>query len=307
MVLVTLSGTLGVAYTAGTAWLLVPNNKWHLFVIVCAIPFCVNFVLRLLISFESPVYLTSRGRKDKALQILKRIASLNNCPDVLDGYELISQQEQKPLNFLHLFSKEFAAHTLKITAIWILQVAGYWGVTVFFPVYLSEFGLDQYFCMFINICANIPGHFLLIILIDRPWFGRIRTLRIFSSGAMISLLLTALLQDEVSISVLAVFTYFFMIPIFAILQTYTTETYPTLLRNTAMSWALMMICIPGMTTAFIGAELVSSDKKWLYPLVWGLVFVLQLLVSLTLNRETAGGALDETAKEESKDDDSNVI
>ncbi len=233
------------------------------------------------------------------MQVLNRIATLNNRADVLTGVEIIVQPETKPLSVLYLFSQGYAAHTLKIGMLWLLQAAGYWGVTLFFPVYLEQFGVNQYFCMFINVCAVIIGLCLLRILVDKPWFGRIRTLRIYICGTIISLLLGSLLQDEVSISVLAVFTYFFMAPMAAILQIYTAETYPTLLRNTAMSWALVMSCVPGMTTALIGAELLSSSKKWLYPLVWGSVYVLQFVVAMTLNKDRTAVALVETAQEHS--------
>eukprot|EP00794_Sanderia_malayensis_P009087 gene9087-10056_t len=299
MVILTLSGALGVAYTAGMAWLLAERH-WHLFIVICAIPTFLVFIIRFIVNIESPRFLLSKGNYEKALKILNIMARKHKCPDALNGFKVIDEQEIKSRNFFHLFSREFIVQTLQISTLWFLQATGYWGVTIFFPKYLARFGIAIYFDMFMNICAQIPGYFLLIQMIDRSKIGRIWTLRLFTFGVMISLLLLTFLEDRVSVAVLAVICYFFMPPIFAILQIYTTEIYPTLLRSNAMSWASIVISLPGMTTTFISAKIVSSPKQWIYPLVWAVVFLLQLIVAMTLRKETAAQSIDVSSKEHSK-------
>ena len=287
MVMITMSGSLGVAYTSAVAWLLIPHHHWRLFIGACAVPMFVIFLVRLLVSVESPRFLLSKGKYDEAIKILTKIATQNKREAVMQAVQVTFTPDEKSRNFYDLFSKEFAMQTIQISTLWFLQATGYWGVTIFFPKYLAKFHIPPYLDMFVNICAQIPGCFMVIQMIDSHTFGRLWTLRIFIAGTMTSLLLTTYLQDQVSISVLAVVTYFFMPAIYSILQTYTPEVYPTLLRSTAMSWASVVISIPPMITAFVGAELISSHLTWLYPLIWGSVFFVQLLVAFSVRRETA--------------------
>eukprot|EP00112_Aurelia_sp_Birch-Aquarium-sp1_P012691 Seg2672.5 transcript_id=Seg2672.5/GoldUCD/mRNA.D3Y31 product="Synaptic vesicle 2-related protein" protein_id=Seg2672.5/GoldUCD/D3Y31 len=295
MVTITFCGALGVAYTAGLAWILIETNHWQLFLLLCVIPIFAVFIARIFINAESPRFLLSVGKHNKAMEILERMANQNKKDGILEGVKIVTSEKEKPSQFFNLFQRSHIIQTIQLSAIWFLQSTGYWGVTVFFPKYLTKFGAPVYFDIFVCICAELPGLFLVILMIDNPRFGRIFTLRCFSFGSIISLMLSAFLQTEIAISVLAVITYFFMVPIYSVLETYTPELYPTQLRSMMMSWINIVIAIPGMTTAFLGATIVSSTINWLYPLVWGLVFVFQLLIAFTLSKETLLMSLEKTS------------
>lgn len=189
---------------------------------------------------------------------------------------------------MKLFSKKFRSHTLVFSAIWFLQATGYWGVTVYLPEYMARLGADPHMNMFSVFLGEIPGLFLAMILIERYMLGRIKTLRFFSAMTALSLLVFSVIPEHALKSVLIILCYFSMVPIYSILNTFTPEVYPTEIRSTAMAWVNILIEVPGLITPFVGATLLSSNIPWLYPVVWGCVFILQCAVTFALKNETAG-------------------
>jgi MFS family permease len=102
--------------------------------------------------------------------------------------------------------------------------------------------------------------------------GRIKSLRVFSLGTCISLILFAVVDLDYMKAVFVIVCYFFMVPIYSVLNTYTPEMYPTKMRGVAMATVNAIIEIPGLITPFVGATLLSHPSKWLYPIVWSVVF-----------------------------------
>lgn len=293
IILVTLGGSIGAAYTAGMAWLFIPNDKWKIFLICSAIPLFFVFLARLCFKIESPRYLLSIGKHEKALRVLDWIANQNAVALPLEDFTLVISNDAKKYSFFELFSKEYAVQTIKLSLIWFLQSTGYWGCTAFFPNYFTEFDAPVYLNMFVNICSEIPGFFFAMILINTRSIGRLWTLRIFSLGCMAALLSMTFFQTKVAVSVLSVISYFFMVPIYAIMEVYTPECYPTLLRGTMMSLVNLVLTVPNMVAAFLAARILSSSKHWLFPLVWAITYMLQLVIGMTLEKETIFSSLDE--------------
>lgn len=99
--------TLGNLFVAGLAWLIIPANigyktptffynSWQIFLLICSVP---SFVVGCLLFFlpESPKFLLSRGRKEEALHIFRKIYHINTGQDV-DAYpvkELIIEDEKR--------------------------------------------------------------------------------------------------------------------------------------------------------------------------------------------------------------------
>lgn len=201
--------------------------------------------------------------------------------------------EVKRGNIWDLFSKNLWKDTLTFSCLWFLQAMGYWGVTIYLPEYMTNLGVNSYFNMFSIFIGEIPGLILAMIVIEHHMLGRIGCLRLFSFLTAVSLLIFSFIPKHALKSVLIIVCYFSMVPIYSILNTFTPEIYPTDIRSTAMAWMNVVIEVPGLITPFVGATLLSSSLPWLYPVVWGSVFVLQFVVTLGLRREMAGESLKE--------------
>lgn len=162
---------------------------------------------------------------------------------------------------------------------------------------MGSLGVDPYFNMFTVFIGELPGLCLAMIMIEPYMLGRIRCLQVFSLSTSISLLLFAFVGIDFLKAVFVIVCYFFMVPIYSILSTFTPEVYPTHIRSTAMATMYMIIEIPGLITPFVGEYLLSSNITWLYPVVWAVVFLLQSLAICGLQSETAGKALKDSDKE----------
>ncbi|XP_059170639.1 uncharacterized protein LOC131952132 [Physella acuta] len=288
LVVVTLCGAFGAVFAGGIAWLILPRFGWRWFVGACAAPAVLLLFYEPFAFYESPRFLFIRGQKEKAVKVLQTMAAINKCeiPD-LDMIIYPTPSKSKG-RFRQLFSKELRSRTVVFSCIWFLQASGYWGVTTYLPEYMSNLGVDPYFNMFSVFIGEIPGLFLAMILIERYMLGRIRTLRLFCALTALSLLVFSFIPEHAYKAVLIILCYFSMVPIYSILNAFTPELYPTDIRSTAMAWMNVVIEIPGLITPFVGATLVSSSIPWLYPVVWGSLFVIQCALTFAIKKETAG-------------------
>ncbi|CAG5123656.1 unnamed protein product [Candidula unifasciata] len=293
LVTVTLCGALGAVLAGGFAWLILPNWGWRWFVGTCAGPAFLLLCYQPFVFFETPRFLLSCGRKLEAINVLKRMAKMNHS-ELPDLDTVTCPPSNRPRgNLRQLFSDKYLSSTLTFSSIWFLQAAGYWGITVYLPEYMAKLGADPYFNMFSIFIGEIPGLLLAMILIEHYMLGRIRTLRFFSAMTALSLFVFSFIPEHAFKTVLIILCYFSMVPIYSILNTVTPELYPTEVRSTAMAWVNILIEVPGLLTPFIGATLLSSDLPWLYPVVWGSVFLIQFAITFALRNETAGKAIED--------------
>ena len=193
-----------------------------------------------------------------------------------------------------LFSRQLRSRTFFVTCIWVFQSMGYWGVTMYLPEYMSTLGMDPYFSTFSVFVGELPGLCLAMILIEPHMLGRLKCLRFFSFFSALFLLLFAFIELEVLKAVFVIIVFFFIVPLYSILNTFTPELYPTDSRSISMAWVYFIISIPSLITSFLGASLLSSTIRWLYPTVSAGFLTLQFLFTFGLKIETAGKSLNDT-------------
>ncbi|KAL3843137.1 hypothetical protein ACJMK2_021089 [Sinanodonta woodiana] len=286
MVVITFCGALGAVLAGGLAWWLLPTYGWRTFVGACSIPSFLVFICRFFISYESPRYLFVSGRKKEALHVLSTIARQNKTS--MPKGEIICPPSQERGKLLELFKAPVLKRTIFSSLVWFFQSTGYWGVTIYLPEYMGSLGINPYFNMFTVFIGELPGLCLAMILIEPHMLGRIKCLRFFSIGTIITLVLFAFINLDFLKAVCVIVVYFFMVPIYSILNTYTSEVYPTDIRSIAMAWVKSVISVPGLITPFVGASILSSNISWLYPIVWACCFALQFLCTFGFSTETAG-------------------
>lgn len=164
--------TFGNLFVAGLAWLIIPTNigfvtpylvynSWRVFLMVCSIP---SFIVAFLLFYlpESPKFLLTKGKQDKALAIFRGIFVTNTrkSPDQYPVKELFIddrlRQEilEKSLSSKNKYSKMisgmldhskqlFQAPILKFTMVSITINftfhIGYYGLMMWFPELFNRF------------------------------------------------------------------------------------------------------------------------------------------------------------------------
>lgn len=167
--------TFGNLFVAGLAWLIIPTNigivntyfkynSWRIFLVVCSIP---SFIVACLLFYlpESPKFLLSKGKNDRALAIFRGIFVTNTKkpPELYPVKELVIdeklQQEiaahkaslkgkyEKMLSGMVEHSKQlFRSPILKFTIVSIVINftfhIGYYGLMMWFPELFNRF--DEY-------------------------------------------------------------------------------------------------------------------------------------------------------------------
>ncbi|XP_021360908.1 putative transporter svop-1 isoform X2 [Mizuhopecten yessoensis] len=290
LVTITLSGTMGAVYASAMAWWLLSQYGWRVFMGACAIPTVIQIPVSLALIKESPRFLFVSGRKEAGIAVLKEMARQNKTQ--LHTVDIDCPTSENRGRMCDLLKPALRGRTLVISAIWLLQCIGYWGVTLFLPEYMHSVGMDPYLNTFSVFLAQIPGMFFAIINIETHMLGRIRCLRVFSFFTCLSLVLFAFIDDVAVKTVTVMVCYFFMVPVFSILNTLTAEMYPTEIRTTALAFVSVLIGLPSLFTPFLSAGVLFSGVLWLYPLVWSACFLVQTFLTFFLYWETAGKKLD---------------
>ena len=190
-----------------------------------------------------------------------------------------------------LFTSELLRHSILTTLVWVMQSMGFWSLTLYLPEYMDSIGFDQYFISFFTFVSELPGFALAMILIEPHMLGRIKCLRFFSFFTIISLITLAFVRIDYMKAIALMVLYFFMPPIYSILNTYTPEVYPTSVRGVAMGFVYMVISFPGLIMSYLAPTVLSTQIKWLYPVVGSGFFILQLLFTFGLKTEPAGQGL----------------
>uniref|UniRef100_A0A336N2T7 CSON011713 protein n=1 Tax=Culicoides sonorensis TaxID=179676 RepID=A0A336N2T7_CULSO len=167
--------SLGNIFVAGLAWLVIPSsigfvtsyfvyNSWRVFLMICSLP---SFLVAALLLYlpESPKFMLSRGKTDRALDIFKRIYKINTGNPVEDypvqgliiDEKLRAELEEssRPLkgdfkkmvwDITYTTKQLFTNPVLKLTLISIIINftfhIGYYGLMMWLPELFNRF--DEY-------------------------------------------------------------------------------------------------------------------------------------------------------------------
>jgi len=103
--------------------------SWKIFVVACAVPSLIGFVVGALFVSESPHFLASQGRTDKALEMLRNAAKMNGKDsDVLypSGTQL-KEEVTENSNCTDIFNSKWRKITLLVWGIWLGLGLSYYG------------------------------------------------------------------------------------------------------------------------------------------------------------------------------------
>lgn len=303
--------------TGGMAWWLVPaypKHGWRYLTIATSMPAFITVVYRLLFYYESPRFLITKGRYKKARRILAIMAKWNrkDLDDFIPSDKLFNdimyaefEQEKKKTrtlfetlrNMKHIFSKKYIRTTISLIIINVTCAGALWGASLFLPSLLSTMISNNYFIAFMGYLGQIPGILLMLIIVEWRNVGRLNSLRFFTILAIASYMLFGLIQNDVATPVLTILIFFSVIPLSALVNAYSSESYPTAFRSMAMNLFINVGAFFNIFTPFLGGASLEffKHRPWMFSLIWSIFYIVQLITSFFLTREPLGMRLQDTA------------
>ncbi|MFM1651794.1 MFS transporter [Brevibacillus sp. B_LB10_24] len=280
-----------IAYLVGYFLLKMGPDSWRWMLGSSALPSLIVLFLRMNTP-ESPRWLLSKGQKDKALAIMKRVygesATLDDIP-----------KEESKTRLSKIFSPGYLKRTAFIVLFWNFQLIPLFAVYTFAPTLLETFGLGNGDLSHIG-SALISFLFLIGCSIAVVYINRIgrRGLLIwgfvFTTIALLGLGLFPHANNWVIILLFGVYAFFAGAP--SILEwTYPNELFPTDVRATAVGFATTISRIGAFLGTF-GLPL-ALDAYGIGPtmLMAAGMNVIGLIVAIAWAPETTNLSLSETS------------
>ncbi|CAB3233014.1 unnamed protein product [Arctia plantaginis] len=245
---------------------------------------------------ESPRWLVSHGRVEEATKIVKKAAAINNLPTakIEDTLTQLSQEirknsEEPRLNYTALFQKSLVAKTACCSIMWLVVGIIFFG----FNQYISQTSPDPFISVALAGVIQIPSNLISIWLIKR--FGRRLTISIFYIlGGVVVIILyfvpkifaITLTLGTLGVSCAAI--------VATSIYIYTSELYPTVVRNMGIGASSTSMRIGSMLAPFIADTVVSVP--WMPTAIFGVAALVAGLVCLLLP-ETKGSTLPDSIED----------
>ena len=123
-----------------------------------------------------------------------------------------------------------------MSIIYVTHSVAYFSLALFTPTILHNLIPNNYFTAFVGYLGQIPGVLLTSIIVEWRHVGRLNSMRFFAGIAIVTLILFAIIQNEISIPVLTIILNFSTVPLTALMLSYLSEYYPTTIRGSALAY-----------------------------------------------------------------------
>lgn len=265
-------------------------HSWRMLALVTNLQGVLLFVLSVFIP-ESPRWLYAQGRLSEAEDVLYLIAKRNHKQKCTVSLKPpLDRRDRQTVGALDLFCHRILLkRTLVMMYSWFVCSLVYYGLTL----NVGNMGGNLYVNLALSGIAELPSYPICIYLIGRKWSGRRRTLSGFLFLGGIACLIIMFLPEKQeaglfayvnsrSLSLLGKMT---ISAAFNIVYIYSSELYPTVVRNIGMGMCSVAARIGGIIAAFIPS---LKSLQWALPfIVFGVAGlsagVLNLLLPETLN------------------------
>ncbi|NXM02468.1 S22A3 protein, partial [Tyrannus savana] len=281
--------TLGIMILPGIAYLI---PTWQGIELAISLPNFL-FLLYYWVVPESPRWLLTRKKGEKALKIMRNIAK-HNGKFLSPHYSeiTISNEEVSNPSFLDLVrTPQMRRCTLILMYAWFTSALIYQGLVM----RLGIVGGNLYLDFFISGAVELPAAFLIIVTIDR--IGRRLPFAISNIVAGIACLITAFLPEDIPWlkMTVAMLGRLSITIAFEVVYLVNSELYPTTLRNFGVSLCSSLCDLGGIIAPFLLFRLAAI---WLeLPLIIFSILAVVCGLLVLLLPETKGISLPETVED----------
>ncbi|XP_048459108.1 solute carrier family 22 member 15 isoform X2 [Rhincodon typus] len=235
---------------------------------------------------ESPHWLYAQGRWNEAKDILENFAKKNGQ----QKYSVIlkpptGEIDDKSSSILDLFrDRVLLRRTLIMMYVWLVCSLVYYGLTL----NAADMGGNQYLNVALSGIAELPSYPLCFFLLNRSWSGRRRTLAGFLLLGGAACLFIILLPEKKGSGIFSVInsqTFSIMGKLsisaaFNVVYVYSSELYPTSVRNVGLGICSMSARLGGILAPFLPS--LKSIQASLHFVVFGAAGLLAGILSLVL-------------------------
>ncbi|KAJ8716707.1 hypothetical protein PYW07_003334 [Mythimna separata] len=236
-------------------------REWRTLQLVTSVPWVIVVVYYWLLP-ESPRWLITVGRKKEAIQILTNIAKRNNRPTdnieaLVEKLELLNKNQQKTGNFIDLFkTPKIRVYTMIVALIWMFCSHTFFGINQ----YIGRLQGNLYLNVLLSAACLTPG--LIIVIIATLHLRRKVSVIASFTTAAVSLLVFIIVPSDLRAATLtfAIIGLIGAYTSFVQIYLYSSEIFPTVIRNQAIGFASMFARFGGFVAPFvvnIGIEWVS--------------------------------------------------
>ncbi|XP_043561292.1 solute carrier family 22 member 5-like [Chiloscyllium plagiosum] len=256
-------GTIGVCLFYAVGYVVLPIfayfiRDWRMLLVALSLPQILYVPLWWFIP-ESPRWLLSQGRVEEAIVILKAAAKRNGITTTAGTFENIGYRESilpnentHAVTYLDLVrTSNIRNITIFAVFVWMISSVGYFGLSF----NMSNMHGDLYINCFISAVIEIPSYVIAWILLRVSPRRISLACIVVCSGIMLLLIQIVPSSYYVLIMTMAMVGKFGYAAAFSMIYVFSTELYPTVVRNmgvAACSMAAMISTIISPYFAYLG-------------------------------------------------------
>ncbi|UYB52969.1 MFS transporter [Xanthomonas sp. AM6] len=290
---------LGLVAAGGIGYFLVPAYGWKAMFMVGLVPAAIMIPLRFFM-FESPRWLASKGRYDKADAIvsdLERSAERRHGPLPAPAFDRNALPKAQRTDWRELFGSIYLKRTLVIWCLWFCSYLVANGIITWLPtLYRQHFGLSLQQSIaygFLTSLAGVAAAVVCALSIDKV--GRKRWYVLAFAAGSIPLLALAMLGGTSALQVLvfAALAYAAVQTITFSLYLYSAELYPTRIRAIGTGLGSAWLRLGSASGPLVvGAVIAGIGLRYVF-VAFAAVLLAGAAVTLLCALETKGRSLEE--------------
>jgi putative MFS transporter len=286
---ITIMWPIGLLIAASCALVMVPRFGWRVLFVLGALPAFLAFVVIKTLP-ESPRWLATKGKTDKAITVLKRLGATDTQLRDLEPEEV---SENVP--FTVLLHKPYLKRIIATSGAYFFSYYGYFGYILWFPsflatVYKLSLATTFKYSVFVGL-SSILGKLSAFYTIEK--FGRKQLFYVgYGLGGIVGLFF-GLIKNPVYILPGACLIGYLLEYGVAGNVVWTPELYPSKIRSTANCFSVAWGKVSGALSPLAFGYFIS--RHWYYG-VWvtmAICFAITILIVATMGIETKGKTLEE--------------